>query len=157
MRAPWKDKIVDLEDIQAVLLDRKGVKVVVNGCFDVLHLGHIHLLYEAKHQGEVLICALNDDAYIKRNKGEGRPVHSLDYRQKMMASLGCVDFVTAFSEDTPNEVLRVIKPEIYVNGSDYGESPLEKKLIEEWDGKVHVVSLVQDFSTSDIIKKIQNI
>ncbi len=129
----------------------------INGSFDMMHAGHLHILYEASKQADYLIVALNSDASIQEYKSKDRPIIPLKYRLEMMNALKFVDYVTWFDETTPIRFLQAIKPHIHINGSEYGKECIERETVEENGGKVHIVELVPGLSTSKIINKIQGL
>lgn len=128
----------------------------LNGSFDLLHAGHLEMIYQASLQADVLIVALNTDASIKRYKSESRPIIPLEYRQQMLAALSMVDYVTEFDETDPREILKIISPDVHVNGAEYGEDCIEAEVVKQGGGRIHIVSLVPGLSTSKIIEKITN-
>lgn len=131
--------------------------VFTNGCFDVLHRGHISYLGEAKRQGDVLVVAVNSDDSVRRLKGPDRPVNSARDRAAVLSALSCVDHVTVFGEDTPIELLRRLKPELYVKGGDYTESMLaEAPVVRSYGGEVRSLGYVPERSTSSMIEKIRS-
>ena len=142
---------------QKVAEIRKSGKTIatLNGSFDLLHAGHLHMIYEASRQAEVLILALNSDSSIQKYKSPLRPIIPLLYRLKMMAAIDFVDFVTSFEETDPIEILKKIRPDVHVNGSEYGENCIEAETVRMFGGKIHIVQLIPGLSTSEIIKKIQ--
>lgn len=129
----------------------------LNGSFDLLHAGHLYIIHEAAKQADCLIMALNSDASIKQYKSPERPLISLKHRVEMVAALEDVDYVTWFEETDPCTILEVIKPDVHVNGSEYGENCLEAPTVQKYGGRVHVVSLVPGLSTSQIIEKIKTL
>ncbi len=129
----------------------------LNGSFDLMHAGHLEIIYQASMQADVLIALLNTDASIRRYKGEARPIISLEDRCQMMSALSFVDYVISFDEDDPRNMLSMIEPDVHVNGSEYGENCIEAGVVKKGGGKVHVVSLVDGLSTSNIIEKIKGI
>lgn len=135
---------------------KEGKKVVfTNGCFDILHVGHLRYLFEAKEKGDILIVGLNSDASVKRLKGEKKPYVPQEERAEMLAGLKPVDYVVAFEEDTPIEILSEIRPDVHVKGGDYSKEKLpETKIVEENGGEVVIVSLVTGKSTTNIIKEV---
>ena len=152
-----KDKILPLEDLLKKLqeLRSKGKSVVtLNGSFDLLHAGHLEMLYQASLQGDILVVALNTDASIQGYKGPKRPIVPLEGRAQMVAALEMVDFVTSFSEADPKKLLSQIKPDVHVNGSEYGKDCIEAEVVKEHGGKVHIVSLVPGLSTTALLRKI---
>ena len=135
-----------------------GERVVfTNGCFDILHAGHVAYLEEAAKLGDRLIVAVNDDASVKRLKGPGRPVVPVAGRSRVLAGLGCVDWVVEFSEDTPESLLNLIKPDILVKGGDYAvDEVVGAELVRGYGGEVQVLSMVEDVSTSAIVQRIRD-
>jgi len=135
-----------------------GKRVVfTNGCFDILHPGHLHTLKEAKRRGEVLVVALNTDASVKRLKGQSRPINDLQHRQTMMAALGVVDFVVSFDQDTPQEIINYLAPDILVKGGDYKkESVVGYDTITARGGAVHIIDFVEGLSTTNMISSIKS-
>ncbi|MDB5226290.1 MAG: rfaE bifunctional protein [Bacteroidota bacterium] len=140
--------------IESFLSDRKNKKIVfTNGCFDLLHEGHLHLLREAKKLGDILIVAVNDDASVKRLKGEKRPVENLETRMKKLSQLNVVDAVISFDEDTPLELIQKIEPDILVKGNDYKEEDVVGgELVKKCGGKVVLIPLLDGFSTTASLK-----
>lgn len=130
--------------------------VTLNGSFDLMHAGHLQIIYEASLQGDVLIVALNSDASIKQYKSPKRPIIPLEYRLQMMAALEFVDYVTWFEETDPRNLLSKIKPNVHANGSEYGENCIEAETVKSHGGIIHIVQLVPSLSTSEIIKKIKS-
>ena len=130
--------------------------VLTNGCFDLLHAGHVALLEQAAELGDRLVVAVNSDASVRRNKGRGRPIQPLKYRQQVLAGLECVDWVVSFSQKTPERLIRQITPDVLVKGADYAPSQIVgKKEVEEAGGKVVVLPLVEGYSTTDLIRRIR--
>ncbi|MBK6951224.1 MAG: adenylyltransferase/cytidyltransferase family protein [Crocinitomicaceae bacterium] len=162
-------KIVSLnnlvQEISALKSQNKKI-VFTNGCFDILHKGHVQYLSLAADLGDVLVVGLNSDASVKRQgKGDDRPVNNSDARALILAGLGFVNFVVEFDDDTPLNLIEAIVPDVLVKGGDY--DPLEtnadsKKYIVGRDvvlknnGRVEVIDLVQGFSTTAIIKKLKD-
>lgn len=131
-----------------------GKKIVtLNGSFDVVHEGHEKMIQEAASQGDFLIVALNSDASVSGNKGPSRPLNKLLDRQKMIASFRCVDLVTSFDEPTPIDWLEKTRPDVHVNGADYGADCIEAPIVQKYGGKIHIVELIQSLSTTDLLKK----
>lgn len=144
--------------MQQIQFDRGlGKKVVfTNGCFDILHKGHVSYLSEAKALGDFLVVAVNSDESIKALKGENRPINSLDDRMCLLASLSCVDFVIPFYSDTPTELIEQLQPEFLVKGGDYNvKDVVGKSIVEAYGGTVFVLTLQQGKSTTEIIERIQ--
>ncbi|WP_324191760.1 D-glycero-beta-D-manno-heptose 1-phosphate adenylyltransferase [Nocardia elegans] len=136
----------------------EGRRVVfTNGCFDVLHAGHIAYLNEAKRLGDVLVVAVNSDSSVRALKGPDRPVNPDHDRCAVLAALSCVDHVTVFEEDTPVELLRATEPDLYVKGGDYRPEMLpETPVVREYGGEVRVLTYLADHSTSAVIERIRS-
>ncbi len=134
----------------------KNNKVIfTNGCFDLLHDGHLELLLKAKDLGGKLIVGLNSDASVKRLKGEKRPIKNQQSRALQLAALQAVDAVVIFEEDTPFELIQLIKPEILVKGGDYSEATLVgADIVKANGGEVVVIPLVEGFSTTSLIQQM---
>lgn len=130
--------------------------VFTNGCFDVLHVGHLRYLQQAREQGDVLILGVNSDASVQALKGPARPIVPEEERLEMLAGLACVDYVTLFSEPTPNTVIELLQPDIHVKGGDYTEDQLpEAALVRAYGGEVRIMPLVPGRSTTDIVRRIK--
>lgn len=156
--ADFHQKIIQPEQLAAQVegLRRSGKKIAtLNGSFDLLHAGHLEIIYEASQVADVLIVALNSDSSIKKYKNPKRPIIPLEYRLQMMAALGFVDYVTWFEETDPIKLLNVIKPDVHVNGAEYGENCIEADTVKSHGGRIHIVQLIPGLSTSTIIKKIE--
>ncbi|HEX9116785.1 MAG TPA: D-glycero-beta-D-manno-heptose 1-phosphate adenylyltransferase [Anaerolineae bacterium] len=137
---------------------RQGCHRVVftNGCFDILHRGHVAYLNQAKSRGDILVLAVNADASVRRLKGPERPINTLEDRVQVLSALSCVDFILSFEEDTPVDLLRTIRPDVYVKGGDYTRESLpEAPVVEEMGGKVEILPYIEARSTSGLIKKIR--
>lgn len=132
----------------------QGLKVVfTNGCFDILHRGHVEYLSKAADMGDVLVVGLNTDASVKRLKGEGRPVNNEEARALVLASLGFVDAVVLFDEDTPYELIKAVHPDVLVKGADYKvEEIVGYDIVTSYGGQVTTVPLVSGYSTSKLIE-----
>ncbi len=143
---------------KALALKEKGLKVVtLNGSFDLMHAGHLEMIYQASLQGDVLIVALNTDRSIQEYKDPSRPIIALEDRLQMMAALEMVDYVTWFDETNPIEILKKIKPDVHVNGAEYGQDCVEAETVRSCGGRIHIVPLISGLSTSQIIKKIRDL
>jgi rfaE bifunctional protein nucleotidyltransferase chain/domain len=156
----YRRKVLIPEDVARIsdLLHSDGVKITtLNGSFDLLHAGHMQIIYEASLQGDVLMVALNSDKSIREYKGPTRPIIPLQYRMEMMAALEFVDYVTWFDETDPLRILAEIKPDVHVNGAEYGENCIEADIVKKYGGKIHIVNLIPGLSTSSILKKIQSL
>ena len=136
----------------------QGERIVfTNGCFDILHAGHVGYLEDAREIGDRLIVAVNDDASTSRLKGAGRPVNQLARRMRVLQGLASVDWVVSFSEDTPLALLDQIRPDVLVKGGDYTTAEVVgAELVQSYDGEVRVLSLVEDCSTADIVDRIKS-
>jgi D-beta-D-heptose 7-phosphate kinase/D-beta-D-heptose 1-phosphate adenosyltransferase len=131
--------------------------VFTNGCFDVLHRGHVSYLDQAKRLGDVLIVAVNDDASVRRLKGPDRPVNTAADRAAVLAGLSCVDHVTQFSEDTPASLILLLKPDVYAKGGDYTPEMLpETPVVHSFGGQVHILDYISDHSTTAMIDRIRS-
>jgi rfaE bifunctional protein nucleotidyltransferase chain/domain len=136
-------------------LKRQGKKVTTfNGSFDILHIGHVKSLKEAKSKGDVLIVLVNSDESIKSYKGPTRPIVSQAERVGILSSLESVDYVTIFDEINPILILDKIKPDIHCNGSDWGKNCIEREVVEKNGGKIHLLKWHKGFSTTGLINKI---
>ncbi|QAX81574.1 bifunctional D-glycero-beta-D-manno-heptose-7-phosphate kinase/D-glycero-beta-D-manno-heptose 1-phosphate adenylyltransferase HldE [Candidatus Pseudomonas adelgestsugas] len=131
--------------------------VFTNGCFDILHTGHVAYLEQARAQGDRLVVAVNDDASVSRLKGSGRPINSVNRRMAVLAGLGAVDWVVSFSEDTQKSLLAQVKPDVLVKGGDYSVAQVVgADIVSAYGGTVKVLSMVEDSSTTAIVEKIRN-
>lgn len=145
----WKD----LENKLAPLREKKKI-VFTNGCFDWLHVGHVRYLQQAKSQGDVLVVGVNSDASVSRLKGPTRPVQTENDRAEILAGLGAVDFTAIFSEDTPLELIKVVKPDVLVKGGDWKiESIVGADFVQSYGGSVKSLQFVEGKSTTNLIKK----
>lgn len=133
---------------------KNGKKIVfTNGCFDILHIGHIRLLEKAAELGDILIVGLNRDNSVKRLKGSKIPINTFRERAELLSSIKYVDYVIGFSENTPLKLIKAIRPDILVKGGDYQEKDVVGR---EYSGRVYIYPFVKGKSTSKIIEKIQN-
>lgn len=153
-----RDKVFSLEVLLRHLArERAAGRMIVftNGCFDVLHLGHIRLLQQAKAEGDVLVVAINSDASVRvLDKGADRPIHSEHERAETLAAFAAVDYVTVFSEPTPREIIARVQPDVLVKGGDWGPNEIVgSDTVQARGGRVVRVNLVQGQSTTNILKK----
>lgn len=147
--------IVELKKIVEQLKTQNKKVVTTNGVFDILHIGHIRYLQEAKKLGDILIVAINSDSSTKQIKGPKRPLNNENDRAEALAALECVNYVTIFNEEDPIKILEEIKPNIHVKGGDYDMSQIiEKDAVEKNNGKVILIPEVKGYSTTDLINKI---
>lgn len=151
-------KIKSLEELRPIVRDQKGRgrKVVfTNGCFDVLHVGHVELLRAAKSFGDLLVVGMNSDSSVRRLKGPRRPILGEIERSHVLAALETVDYVVLFEEDTPEGLLREIRPDVLAKGSDYSKSEVVgREIVEEYGGEVRLIPVVPGISTSDIVARV---
>ncbi|HAF15932.1 MAG TPA: D-glycero-beta-D-manno-heptose 1-phosphate adenylyltransferase [Blastocatellia bacterium] len=151
--------ILDREALFARVLAEKAkgsTIVLANGCFDVLHAGHVRYLAGARALGDILVVAINADAQVARLKGEGRPILPESERAEIVASLVSVDLVTIFDEHTVTQLLLAIKPDIHAKGTDYTEETVpERDVVRSYGGRVAIVGDPKDHSTSEMIRRFQ--
>ena len=146
----------ELKSLVTSVRDRKKTIVFTNGCFDIIHPGHIFILEQAKAKGDILIVGLNSDSSIKNFKSSDRPICNQDDRAYVLAALTCVDHIIIFDEDTPEKLIIDITPDILVKGKDYESKQIagSKHMIEN-DKSIELVEIIEGKSTSNIIKNIQ--
>lgn len=157
------DKIVRLINLER-FYDKKIV--FTNGCFDILHRGHVEYLTKARDLGNVLVLGLNTDASVKRqNKSPERPINNEETRALIIAALECVDYVVLFDEETPLELIKLVQPDVLVKGSDYDANETDAKnkkyivgsdLVRARKGQIVTIDLTEGFSTSGLIQKLKN-
>jgi len=137
-------------------LKQKGKRIVfTNGCFDILHYGHVKYLQDARSKGDYLVVAVNSDSSVKKIKAKNRPVIAQGDRLKTVAALASVDFVVLFNEDNPLRLIKTLKPDILIKGADWSKQKIiGADFVESYGGKVLTVKLVKGRSTSAIIEKI---
>ena len=150
-RNALKDKLEELR--------KKGKKIAfTNGCFDILHVGHVRYLREAKKTADVLVLAINSDSSIRSIKGEKRPLMNEKERAEILAALECIDFVTIFHELTPLELINYLKPDILIKGGDWPEEKVVgREEIKKWGGRVAIIPEVEGKSTTNIVEKIKKL
>jgi D-beta-D-heptose 7-phosphate kinase/D-beta-D-heptose 1-phosphate adenosyltransferase len=153
-------KIIVSSNLKRIIqkLKKTGKKVVfTNGCFDILHVGHVNYLQKAKKLGDVLIVALNTDSSIRKLKGKNRPIVSEKDRAKVIAALECVNYVTFFNELTPFKIISNLRPDILIKGADYKNKEIVgSDIVLSYGGKVKTVPLVKGKSTTILIEKIKD-
>ena len=153
-------KIVNREEIRRICKEAReqGRRIVfTNGCFDILHPGHIHCLKMAGDQGDLLVVGVNDDESVRGLKGAGRPVLPVEQRMEILASLFFVDYVVPFPESTPLELVTAVQPDVLVKGGDYNEyEVVGRDVVLARQGRVLIVPPLPGFSTTEIIRKIKN-
>jgi D-beta-D-heptose 7-phosphate kinase/D-beta-D-heptose 1-phosphate adenosyltransferase len=157
--APVRPKLVDGVALLEELADRRqqGAKIAfTNGCFDVLHAGHVQYLTEARAQADVLIVAVNTDSSIRHLKGIGRPVNPLSARAEVLAGLQAVDYVVAFDENTPQRLIELVRPDVLVKGADYRrEQVVGGDFVESYGGRVHLAELRPGVSTTQLLQRVR--
>lgn len=147
----WSELKLEIDELK-----KKGKKIVfTNGCFDILHWGHVSYLKKARDLGDSLVLALNTDDSVKKLKGPSRPINNQNDRALVINELKSIDYVTFFSENTPYEIISHIKPDIITKGGDYTpEQVVGKDIVESYGGNVEIIPFVDGKSTSNIINKI---
>ncbi len=138
---------------------RSGKKIVfTNGCFDILHVGHIHYLKEARDLGDFLVLALNSDVSVRKLKGSERPLQNEEDRAEILAALECISFVTIFGEPTPLEIIKVVRPDILVKGGDWApEKIVGHEFVSSYGGETKSLRFVEGRSTTSIVEKIKRL
>lgn len=153
--------ILPLNELKQIVSQAKSYRksiVFTNGCFDIIHSGHIEFLRKASELGDLLVVGLNSDSSVRKLKGEGRPIKTEQERASILAALKYVDYIAIFTEETPENMIRELRPDIVVKGSDYSvDQVVGRDIVEQYGGRVELVPIVQGFSTStlvnDIVKK----
>lgn len=144
-----------IKDFCAALREAGQQVVFTNGCFDILHAGHVRYLNEARAQGDCLVLGLNSDESVRRLKGPERPINSELDRAEVVGALKSVDYVVLFGEQTAESLIAKVRPAVYVKGGDYTLDTLpEAKIVQSYGGRVHFVKMVEGRSTTNVIKKI---
>lgn len=150
-------KIENNKDLKEIILDlkNKGKKIALtNGCFDILHIGHARYLKEAKKLADILIVGINSDSSVKKLKGENRPINNENDRAELISYFEFIDYVTIFSEQTADNLIIDIQPDIYIKGGDYTKESLpEKNSIDKVNADVAFIDFVKGYSTTNIINK----
>ncbi|MFA6280953.1 MAG: adenylyltransferase/cytidyltransferase family protein [Candidatus Omnitrophota bacterium] len=149
-------KVKALLPLQKIIssLKKKGNRIVfTNGCFDILHPGHIKILKEAKSKGDILVVGLNSDSSIKSIKGPGRPIMPQDARLIVLSAIEYVDFVVVFNQDTPYEIIKALRPDVLIKGEDWQK---EKIIGREFAKKIFRIKFHPGYSTTSIIQKIKD-
>ncbi len=153
-----KEKIKNPATLKSIIsgLRRKGRKIVfTNGCFDLLHYGHVKYLQDAKRKGDILVVAVNSDASMRKIKGSKRPIINEKDRLSIIAALESVDYVVLFREKTPLKIIKLLHPDILVKGADWGKDNIVgADFISAAGGKVYTIKLLKGRSTTNLIKKI---
>ena len=158
MKNNFRENLLTVEKVREKIIElkRKGKRVVfTNGVFDILHIGHLTYLEEARNLGDVLVVGINSNSSVKVNKGDKRPINDEKNRAFVLLGTKFVDFAVIFDEKTPEKLLDILKPNIHVKGGDYRKEDLpETKTVEKNGGEVKILSFVDNISTTDIINKI---
>jgi glycerol-3-phosphate cytidylyltransferase len=153
-----QSRIIEREKLEALSkrLKDAGKRIVsTNGCFDILHVGHVRILEQAREFGDVLVVGINSDASVRVLKGEKRPINAELDRAEVLAALKSVDYVTIFGEQTPVEFLKLLQPHIHVKGADYKPEQLEETpIVEQFGGRVEILPLVPNKSTTSVVDRI---
>jgi rfaE bifunctional protein nucleotidyltransferase chain/domain len=153
-----KNKIQSFGEIKKTIKDwkSKGYKIVfTNGCFDLLHYGHIHYLAEARDLGDKLIVGLNSSDSVKRLKGANRPINDELTRQHLLAALQCIDAVVVFEEDTPYDLIKIVEPDVLVKGGDWQPQQIVgSDIVQSYGGEVKSLPYISGYSTTNIEQKI---
>ena len=151
-----KEKIINRSQVQELgeWLRGEGQRVVfTNGCFDILHVGHVRYLEQARALGDVLVLGLNTDASVRRLKGPSRPINSEDERAEVLAALECVSYVVLFDEQTPVETIELLRPDVHAKGGDYRVEDLpEAATVQAYGGEVAILPLVPGRSTTRLVE-----
>lgn len=151
------DRIVTREDLPRLREERAGERIVfTNGCFDILHRGHVELLAAARERGDLLVVGLNGDESVRRLKGAGRPFNGQEDRAAVLLALRSVDYVTVFDEDTPLETIVALAPDVLVKGAEYGAGEVVgEDWMREHGGETARIEMVGAFSTTALVERIQ--
>ena len=152
-------KVKTIDGIKSITNFYKGLgkKLVwTNGCFDILHIGHVRILNEAKSYGDMLVVGMNSDKSVKRSKGNNRPIINETERAEMLASLQCVDYVLIYDEDEPLRYLEILKPDVKVKGGSYIEERVVKEdaIVKCYGGRCVYLPMNEDYSTTNLINRI---
>ncbi|MFA6915155.1 MAG: adenylyltransferase/cytidyltransferase family protein [Parachlamydiales bacterium] len=153
----WKSKLIlpDQWMESAESIRAQGLTIAtLNGSFDLMHAGHLYILYEATKVADCLIVALNSDSSIQQYKSPDRPFIPLEYRLQMMAAIGWIDYVTWFDEIDPCVLLEKIRPDVHVNGVEYGNECIEAETVKKIGAQLHLVDRIPGLATTDILTKI---
>jgi len=153
-----RNKVVSREQLADCVREERAAGRTIafaNGCFDILHVGHVRYLESAAREGDVLVVALNDDASVRQLKGEGRPILPASDRAELVAALRCVDYVVIFSEPTVGPLLTALRPDVHCKGTDYTvESVPERDIVLGYGGRTAIVGDPKDHSTRELLARI---
>lgn len=146
-------KLRKLEELPTIVSGKRVV--LANGCFDILHVGHVRYLTDARSLGDVLVVALNDDASVRQIKGPGRPILNVTERIALLAALECVDYIVTFGEFDVSRVIDILRPAVHAKGSDYTEDTVpEREEVRRYGGEVRIAGDPKDHSTKDTLSRI---
>jgi glycerol-3-phosphate cytidylyltransferase len=145
----------DLRDAIAPLRAQGKTLVTTNGCFDIIHAGHVQYLREAACAGDILAVGVNGDDVVRSLKGATRPLQNESDRLTIVSSLVMVDFAFIFRENDPREFLEILRPDVHVKGGDYTENVIERPVVEKYGGKIKIVSFLAGHSTTGLVKEIR--
>ncbi|MDP3142544.1 MAG: D-glycero-beta-D-manno-heptose 1-phosphate adenylyltransferase [Candidatus Omnitrophota bacterium] len=151
-------KIVNINKLQRIVSGLRGKKKIIftNGCFDILHRGHIQYLRKAKQLDGILIVGLNSDTSVRRIKGKARPIFNQKDRARLLSSLAFVDYVVIFNQDTPLSLINDLKPDVLIKGADWkGKEVVGADLVKSWKGKIRLIPYLKGYSTTGIISRIK--
>jgi rfaE bifunctional protein nucleotidyltransferase chain/domain len=152
------NKLITVENLSKLYL--KGTLVTTNGCFDILHIGHIRLLKFAKSYGGILVVGVNTDESIRKLKGPTRPVFKQDERIEILSAIEYIDYIIMFSDDTPCGLIERIRPDVHVKGGDYNPDDFDRmpeaKIVKRYGGQIKIFPLVSSISTTSIIERIKS-
>ncbi|HET6465560.1 MAG TPA: D-glycero-beta-D-manno-heptose 1-phosphate adenylyltransferase [Nitrospiria bacterium] len=161
LSSPSRSKVKTVRQLKPILarLRRRGERIVfTNGCFDLLHIGHLRYLQRARRQGDRLVVAINSDRSVRKIKGPPRPLLPQAERAEVLAALSCVDYVTVFDEPDPLAVITALQPDFLIKGSDWGQNKIiGREVVERRGGHVRRVPLVKGISTTRLIEKIRGL
>ncbi|MBC7197588.1 MAG: D-glycero-beta-D-manno-heptose 1-phosphate adenylyltransferase [Deferribacterales bacterium] len=150
-----RERVLSPDRLKDRLNDINGKVVFTNGCFDILHIGHLRYLEEAKKLGDILVVGVNSDDSVKRLKGEKRPINKLNERMEMLAGLKPVDYVTYFEEDTPYNLIKLLVPDILVKGGDWKvDEIVGSDIVLDNGGEVFSLNFEENFATTNIIEEV---
>ena len=146
-------KLRELEELPTIVSGKRVV--LANGCFDILHVGHVRYLTDARSLGDLLVVALNDDASVRQIKGPGRPILNVTERIALLAALECVDYIVTFGEFDVSRVIDVLRPAVHAKGTDYTEDTVpEREEVRRYGGEVRIAGDPKDHSTKDTLSRI---
>ncbi len=153
-------KIVVLEELSRIVKEARseGLRIVFsNGCFDLLHVGHVRYLEGARREGDLLITAVNDDSSVRRLKGPGRPLMPASERAEILAALECTNYIVVFKDETVDELLRTLRPDVHAKGTDYTpESVPERETVLAYGGRIAIVGDPKERSTRTYLEKLRS-